>query len=126
MLSTAAAAPQPSNLTAAAVNGVIVHFSLIGCICPCRASITMRSGCQTIVSRLSAFCNGGRVLWLVDAQLTAAGQLDAHEPAKPEVSDRLFDLHALLLQLGYRGLDVVAHEIQLMAAAHVVGMHGDL
>src|SRR5918999_927500 len=64
--------------------------------------------------------------WLVQTERAAAGQRECGEQAPAFVADRLGELDALVLELGDRRVDVVAHEVQLVLAVPVDRVHGKL
>src|SRR6266699_4840592 len=69
---------------------------------------------------------GGGVAWLVDRQLRAARQLNRGEQPPALVTGRVGDGDAPGGQVRQRLLDVVTHQVELVLARPVCGMHGDL
>ena len=68
----------------------------------------------------------GRVAWLVDRQLRAARQLHRGEQPPALVAGWVGDGDAPGGQVRQRLLDVVTHQVELVLARPVCGMHGDL
>ena len=64
--------------------------------------------------------------WLVDRQISAAGELDRGEQTPALVADLVGDRHAPGAQLRQRLLDVIAHQIELVLHRPVAGVYGDL
>src|SRR6266581_8726375 len=69
---------------------------------------------------------GSGVAWLVDRQLRAARQLNRGEQPPALVAGRVGDGDAPGGQVRQRLLDVVTHQVELVLAWPVCGMHGDL
>src|SRR5712691_9873794 len=67
-----------------------------------------------------------RVPGLVDGELGAVGQADRGHQAPALIGDVLADLGSLGAQFGERGVDVVAHQVELVAAFPVGGMNRQL
>src|SRR6266568_851997 len=80
-------------------------------------------GCPAV--RAGSGCQRRRVARLVEGELRAVGQPDRGQQAPALVGDLLGDRHALGPQAGERLVDVVAHQVQLMAAL-AGGVHGKL
>ncbi len=68
----------------------------------------------------------GGVAWLVDRQLRAARQLNRSEQPPALVAGWVGDDDAPGSQVCQRLLDVVTHQVELVLAWPVCGMHGDL
>src|SRR5260370_38065774 len=68
----------------------------------------------------------GGVAWLVDRQLRAARQLHRSEQAPALVAGWVGDGDAPGGYVRQRLLDVVTHQVELVLARPVCGMHGDL
>jgi hypothetical protein len=65
------------------------------------------------------------MLWFVDSQHPAPWQLEVSEASPAEVVDGPFENDSFALEVGHRGLQVVAHEVELVAGFGV-GVEGDL
>jgi len=63
---------------------------------------------------------------LVDRELAAVRQADRGEQAPAHIGDLLRDFGSLTLQLGEGGVDVVAHQVELVAALPVGRVDGKL
>ena len=72
----------------------------------------------------SSQIDGARMARLVHSDLATAGQAKAGEPAPPFLGDVLGELNALGAKITHGGLNVVAHEVQLVFAWAISGMHG--
>src|SRR6266536_3482650 len=68
----------------------------------------------------------GGMPWLIQAELTAAGQPDGRHEAEALLADRPAELHPLVRQLSDRPVNVVAHEVKLVVAAVVARVCGKL
>jgi hypothetical protein len=68
---------------------------------------------------------GNRVLRLIDSQCSAAWKLDVSEASPAELIDRSFENNSFSFELRHRFLEVVAHQVELVAG-FVAGVEGDL
>jgi hypothetical protein len=69
---------------------------------------------------------GGRVPRLVDGEFLAVGQPDRRDQPPSLVGNVAGYRHALGPQFGQGGVDVIAHQVQLVAASPVGRVNGEL
>ena len=85
--------------------------------------------CQGLIAGRSVFCNRRgrrkRVLRLIDSQAGAARKLDVGQAPPGALFDLSLEWRSFLLEAFHRRLEVVAHQVELMAG-FVGGMEGDL
>ncbi len=77
-------------------------------------------------ARLAGARQRRRMPGLVDGELCAVRQPDRRQQAPALVGDVAGHLDAVAPQLGQRGVNVVAHQVQLMVAGPVGRVHGQL
>jgi hypothetical protein len=65
------------------------------------------------------------MLWLVDSQGSATWKGDVSEASPAELFDGSLEADSSALELCHRGLEVVAHEVELVARL-AVGVKSDL
>src|SRR5207244_3935319 len=73
-----------------------------------------------------AVAEGTRVLRLVESELAPSRKSDRGEQSEAFVADRAAELDSLSLELGNGRMDVVAHEIELVATGPVSRVRGEL
>src|SRR5689334_15585672 len=77
-------------------------------------------------SRSDVWREEARVLRLVEGQLAATWHLDRRYQPEALVADRTAELDSLGREFGDRGVDVVAHQVELVMGRSLCGVGGQL